>query len=82
MTSLFPTQNISFYTIPIAWFLALAPHVYATQLYESKSKKQFDLTQPRGLTAKLAGDQTVDQANKGKRAPFPSFSLLEHTIPI
>ncbi|KAK3175116.1 hypothetical protein OEA41_002362 [Lepraria neglecta] len=66
MTSLFLTQNISFYTIPIAWVLALAPHTYATQLYESKSKKQFDLTQPRGLTAKLAGDQTINQATKDK----------------
>ena len=82
MISLFPTQNISFYTIPIAWVLTLAPHAYATQLCESKIEKQFDLTQPRGLTAKLAGDQTIDQATKDKRTPFLSYPPLEYTIPV
>lgn len=85
MSSLLPTTNISLYTIPIAWILALLPHVYATKLYESKTKKQFDLTQPRSLIRKLETDQTLDQATKGTEKNPPSTShphtLLHKTTP-
>ncbi|MCJ1408154.1 hypothetical protein MMC19_002227 [Ptychographa xylographoides] len=67
MASLFDlTRNFSLYTVPAAWILSLAPHVYATQLYDAKSAKSFDLTQPRSLTAKVANDQTLDQATKDR----------------
>ncbi|KAL2044965.1 hypothetical protein N7G274_002740 [Stereocaulon virgatum] len=38
--------------------------MYATKLYESKTKREFDLTQPRSLVRKLETDQTLDQATK------------------
>ncbi|MCJ1285383.1 hypothetical protein MMC26_004723 [Xylographa opegraphella] len=67
MATLFdPMRNFSLYTIPAAWVLALVPHAYATQLYDSKSAHKFDLTQPRSLAGKVADDQTLDAATKNR----------------
>jgi uncharacterized MAPEG superfamily protein len=67
MASLFAnTANISFYTIPVAWIIALVPHVYATQLYRRASSKQFDNRQPRSLTKMVADNQSIDKATKGR----------------
>jgi uncharacterized MAPEG superfamily protein len=66
MASGFNSTNISFYTIPLAWALALAPHVYATQLYQKASSRQFDNRQPRSLTQMVAANQSIDSATKGR----------------
>jgi uncharacterized MAPEG superfamily protein len=66
MASGFYSSNISFYTIPIAWALALGPHVYAVQLYQKASSRHFDNTQPRSLTQMVAGNQSIDSATKGR----------------
>ncbi len=67
MAALFDTtRNLSFYTIPVAWLLATAPHVYTMRLYESATKKEFPVTAPRTLLAKLDTDQSLDNATKSK----------------
>lgn len=60
------TSNISLYTIPVAWFLSLAPHIYATQLYQSASSRQFDTRTPRTLMKLVADNQTIDAATKNR----------------
>lgn len=79
MTNLLPTQNLSLYTIPLAYILALAPHAYAVTLYESSSKKKFDMRHPRGMTAKLSQDQSIDNATKGSSHPLSPLCLTEHS---
>ncbi|TID13833.1 hypothetical protein E2P81_ATG01763 [Venturia nashicola] len=54
------TGNLSLYTIPAAWVLAIAPHFYAASLGGNK----FDNKSPRTYTSSLASDQTLDQATK------------------
>ncbi|MCJ1257921.1 hypothetical protein MMC24_005749 [Lignoscripta atroalba] len=67
MSSIFDlTRNFSLYTIPVAWALSLAPHVYAVSLYQSASSKSFDNTKPRALVTKLPEDQTLDQVTKDR----------------
>ncbi|KAF2430677.1 hypothetical protein EJ08DRAFT_633411 [Tothia fuscella] len=56
------TRNYSLYTIPLAWALAIAPHMYAASLGGSK----FDNTAPRTYTSSLKEDQTLDKATKDK----------------
>ena len=70
MASLFDFKlNFSFYTIPAAWILALAPRLYATTVYESSSSKKFDRKSPRTFTAKCEGDQSIDLASKALILP-------------
>lgn len=55
------TSNYSFYSIPVAWALAMAPHVYATSL-----SKTFDNRSPRTYCNIVENDQTIDKATKEK----------------
>ncbi|KAK4986987.1 hypothetical protein LTR66_004824 [Elasticomyces elasticus] len=67
MASLFDsTRNFSLYTIPAAWVVALAPHVYAAQIFEARSSKAFDATAPRSFTTKVQQDPALDAATKGR----------------
>ena len=67
MSTLFDiTRNFSLYTIPIAWAFSIVPHLYAVRIYESSSKKSFDLTKPRAISSTLASDQTLDQGTKNR----------------
>lgn len=60
------TTNISLFTIPLAWALCLAPHVYATQLYQHASSRQFDNCTPRSLIKIVTDNQTIDSATKDR----------------
>jgi uncharacterized MAPEG superfamily protein len=60
------SKNYSFYAVPIAWAMSIAPHMYAISFYERKSTKKFDNREPRSLTSKLADDQTLDKATKDR----------------
>ncbi len=60
------TSNISFYTVPFVWALCLAPHVYATHLYQKGSSRKFDNRAPRSLTKTVMEDQSIDSATKGR----------------
>ncbi|KAF7506123.1 hypothetical protein GJ744_012187 [Endocarpon pusillum] len=67
MASLFSnTSNISLYTFPFAWAICLAPHVYAGQLYEKASSRQFDNREPRSFTKMVMENQSIDSATKGR----------------
>ncbi|KAH6676252.1 hypothetical protein B0J14DRAFT_536564 [Halenospora varia] len=62
MASLFDTtRNFSLYTIPAAWAIAFAPHVYATT-----ASKSFDPTCPRTYAKYLEKDVSIDQATKDR----------------
>ena len=60
------SKNYSFYAVPIAWAMSLAPHSYAISLYARKSTKKFDNREPRSMTSKLADDQSIDKATKDR----------------
>jgi hypothetical protein len=60
------TRNFSFYTIPAAWLLALAPRFYSASLYESKSSRKFDVKCPRTFITKCEADQSIDSASKAR----------------
>ena len=66
MASLIPTQNLSFYSIPIAWLISLAPHIYATTLHDARSSpsNKFDNSSPRKLIPSLSSNQSLDTATK------------------
>jgi uncharacterized MAPEG superfamily protein len=59
------TRNFSYYTIPAAWVLSIAPHVYATSLHDSKSPEtKFDNCSPRTLVPSLDRNQSLDSETK------------------
>jgi uncharacterized MAPEG superfamily protein len=64
MTTLIPTQNLSLYSIPLAWLISLAPHVYATTLHDSRSTQKFDNSSPRKLIPSLSTNQSLDTTTK------------------
>jgi uncharacterized MAPEG superfamily protein len=59
LSALVPTTNISYYTVPAAWILCFAPHVYAIKHYDAlneagasasdseKKSRKFNGTSPR-----------------------------------
>ena len=59
-------QNVSLYTIPVAWFLCLVPRVYAAHLYEKVSAAKFDNRYPRHLTKTVMECQNIDSCTKGR----------------
>lgn len=67
MASLFQnTPNFSLYTVPVAWVLCLAPHIYAAKLYEKATSRQFDTREPRSLIKTVAENQSVDSTTRGR----------------
>ncbi|KAF2840897.1 hypothetical protein M501DRAFT_1010091 [Patellaria atrata CBS 101060] len=68
MASLFSglSGNYSLYTIPAAWMLAFAPHVYSVNTYEAASKKPYHMREPRSFTRRLEEDETIDAKTKGR----------------
>jgi len=62
MASFLQTSNLSLYTIPAAWVLAMAPHAYAMSL----AGKKFDARHPRSLISSLEKDQALDSATKAR----------------
>src|SRR5271170_3553660 len=66
MTSLLnTTRNLSFCTVPAAWVLCIAPHIYAVKLYDWASPvKKFDKVNPRTLLASLDANDDLEGAIK------------------
>jgi len=62
MASILSSKNLSLYTIPAAWVVALAPHFYASQGLGAK----FDQTQPRTYAKTISETQTLDATTKNK----------------
>ncbi|MCJ1462694.1 hypothetical protein MMC07_001297 [Pseudocyphellaria aurata] len=57
-------RNLSLYTIPAVWFIALIPALYVNSVASTK----FDVTQPRSTIGKVADDQTLDSRTKSRMA--------------
>ncbi|KAM3417022.1 hypothetical protein BST61_g8605 [Cercospora zeina] len=53
-------NNFSFYSIPAAWILCIAPHFYAASL------GKFDNKAPRSYTKETGNDQSIDKATKDR----------------
>ncbi|CAD6573524.1 MAG: hypothetical protein TREMPRED_000850 [Tremellales sp. Tagirdzhanova-0007] len=50
------TQNLSFYAIPVAFVIALAPHIYAISLFNTErasGTSEYDKTCPTSQTSKV-----------------------------
>ncbi|KAK5223594.1 hypothetical protein LTR72_004980 [Exophiala xenobiotica] len=61
--------NISYYTVPAAWALCLAPHVYVITLYDKASTAdKFDRVNPRTLLSALNANRTIDSSVKQRIA--------------
>ncbi|KAI9688308.1 MAG: hypothetical protein M1820_010268 [Bogoriella megaspora] len=63
-TLLDPPRNLSYYAIPAAWFLTMAPHAYGAFLASKSSRGGVDRTKPRTLVPALESDQSLDNATK------------------
>ena len=65
-TLLDSSRNLSYYTVPAAWLLAITPHAYAGILYMARSsqRKAFDMTKPRVMLKMLDEDQSIDSSTK------------------
>ncbi|ETN46534.1 uncharacterized protein HMPREF1541_00719 [Cyphellophora europaea CBS 101466] len=67
MTTFLSSSNLSLYTVPVAWWLCMAPHLYAIERYRyimnsastdsikpgTKKQLEFDRTQPRTFLSRL-----------------------------
>ncbi|KAK5692578.1 hypothetical protein LTR97_010889 [Elasticomyces elasticus] len=65
----FVRDNVSFYTIPIALVIALAPRFYAANAYEAATKKPASdqvKINPRSFAQTVSEDQAVDSKTKGR----------------
>ncbi|KAK5457043.1 hypothetical protein LTS15_004824 [Exophiala xenobiotica] len=68
--------NISYYTVPAAWGLCLAPHVYAITLYDKASTAdKFDRVNPRTLLSALKANRTIDSSVKQRIARVEGAQL-------
>ncbi|KIX06169.1 uncharacterized protein Z518_04143 [Rhinocladiella mackenziei CBS 650.93] len=61
--------NLSYYTVPVAWLLCIAPHIYAVKLYDRISPKhEFDKVNPRSLLPTLESNPDIDTSTKRRIA--------------
>lgn len=69
-------RSFSFYAMPVAWALCIAPHVYAITLYDRVSPvKKFDRINPRTLVPSLDMNQSLDSVTKQKIARAEAAQL-------
>jgi uncharacterized MAPEG superfamily protein len=61
-------MNLSFYTIPVAWTVALLPHSYTIWLYQKSTSKPYDNRQPRNLVQTINSQPNLDADTKGRIA--------------
>ncbi|KAK4189549.1 hypothetical protein QBC35DRAFT_430438 [Podospora australis] len=69
------STNLSYYTIPVAFFLCMAPNAYAMKL----AGKNYDIAHPRRTEEFCAKDTSLDKAtvNKISRAKAASANGFE-----
>lgn len=66
MTSYLHTQNLSLYTLPAAWFIALMPRVFAMRTFVTATGRGMDTTYPRGLAERAASDPALSSETKSR----------------
>jgi uncharacterized MAPEG superfamily protein len=57
------SRNVSYFTVPVAFVLAFAPHTYAVI---SGGRKNFVNYKPREFQSRIADDQALDAAAKAR----------------
>ena len=69
MAAYFPNlskDNISLYTIPVCWAVALSPRIWGVVRYSSAAKKGMDARAPREFQKSIQSDASLDSATKAK----------------
>lgn len=60
-------ENLSFYTIPIAWFIALSPRFYGAHKYsEATSGGDLDIRHPSGFSDEVAHDPQLKESTRNR----------------
>lgn len=59
-------RNLSFYAVPAAWFISIAPRFYASYLYRKTTKRAFPNKCPRTFVSEIAAEQGIDAATRGR----------------
>lgn len=82
MTSNFPNFNLSLYTVPAVWALALAPRIYSIGLYNKSTSNPSDQISPspRGFKDIIANDHTIPPSTRARliRAEGASLNGMEN----
>lgn len=60
-------ENLSFYTIPVAWFIALSPRFYAAHKFgEATSGGDLDIRNPRAFSDEVARDSRLKDSTRNR----------------
>ena len=91
LSSFVPTTDISYYTVPAAWILAVFPHYYAIIRYtnlnkaassssKEKDNREFNKTSPRTFLDTINGNPHISQEHKDMlvRAEGAHFNGIEN----
>ncbi|MCJ1234678.1 hypothetical protein MMC14_002641 [Varicellaria rhodocarpa] len=65
-TPLLYSPSLSLYSIPLAWLLALLPHIYAKRLFQSSTSTPYPNIAPRLLPTHLSTLQNLPQHTKDR----------------
>ncbi len=79
----FSSSNISLASIPLVWFLAMVPRIYARIAYRSSAGKDMDMRHPRQFSKTVAEDNAVNAQTRGRigcTSIPPSLKGLELTF--
>jgi uncharacterized MAPEG superfamily protein len=69
MTSYLPSltrDNLSIYTIPAAFVVALLPRFFSSNAYKAATGKQMNTLNPRRFVQDIENDQALDSKTKGR----------------
>lgn len=60
-------ENLSFYTIPLAWFIALSPRFYGARKYnEATDGGDLDIRNPRAFSDEVASDSHLKESTRNR----------------
>lgn len=60
-------ENLSFYTIPLAWFIALSPRFYGARMYsEATDGGDLDIRNPRAFSDEVAQDPQLEKSTRNR----------------
>lgn len=60
-------ENLSFYTIPVAWFVALSPRFYGARKYsEATEGGDLDIRNPRAFSDEVAEDSHLRESTRNR----------------
>lgn len=60
-------ENLSFYTIPLAWVIALSPRFYGARKYsEATEGGDLDIRNPRAFSDEVAADDSLKESTRNR----------------